>query len=77
MATTQYTIDKLNELFRMMDDLSKRTSAAEEDLNDLRISNAEHLAKLQLDLLNKKARQEIDLQQEVFQKYLEDFCFNT
>lgn len=72
MATTQYTIDKLNELFKMMDDLSKRTSAAEEDLNNLRISNAEHLAKLQLDLLNKKARQEIDIQQEVFQKYLED-----
>lgn len=72
MASTQYTIDKLNELFRMMDDLSKRTSAAEEDLNNLRISNAEHLAKLQLDLLNKKARQELELQQEVFQKYLED-----
>jgi hypothetical protein len=72
MATTQYTIDKLNELFQKMDDLSKRTTAAEEELNNLRISNAEHLAKLQIDLLNKKARQELELQQEVFQKYLED-----
>ena len=72
MATTQYTIDQLNELFKKMDDLSKRTTAAEEELNNLRISNAEHLAKLQIDLLNKKARQELDIQQEVFQKYLED-----
>ena len=72
MATEKQTTEKLNELFSKMDDFDMRAQEAEEALNDLRILNAERLAKLQIDLLNKKARQELELQQEVFQKYLED-----
>lgn len=72
MATIEQTTEKLNELFTKMNDLDLREQEAEEALNDLRILNAERLSKLQIDFLNKKTRQELELQQEVFQKYLED-----
>lgn len=65
MATAKQTEEKLNAIFSKMEDITARQQEAEEALNDLRIANAEKLARLQIDLLNKKAAEEESLNSRV------------
>lgn len=72
MATEKQTTEQLNEIFSKMEDINLREQEAEEALNDLRISNARKLADLQINLLNKKAVEEENLNQQIREKLLED-----
>lgn len=70
MATRDATLAELDNWLRKMDDIDLRTMEAEEKLNDLRISNAEKLGKLQLEQIRRKAQTEEELNQEVLEKYI-------
>jgi hypothetical protein len=65
MATAKQTEEKLNAIFSKMEDIDARQQEAEEALNNLRIANAEKLARLQVDLLYKKAAEEENLNSKV------------
>lgn len=72
MATEKQTMEQLNEMFSKMDDYDLRMQEAEEALNNLRISNAKKLADLQIDLMNRRAVEEENLNQKVREKLLEE-----
>ena len=72
MATNQQTIEQLNKIFAMMEDINLREQIAAEELNKLKIDNAKRLAALQIELLNKNANKELEIQKEIQQKYLDE-----
>lgn len=71
MATNQQTIEQLNKIFSMMEDMNLREQVAAAELNELRISNAKKLADLQISLLNKKAVEEENLNQQINENLLQ------
>ena len=72
MATNQQTIEQLNKIFSMMEDMNLREQVAAEELNKLKIDNAKRLAALQIELLNKKAVKEEELQHKLNEYYLRE-----
>lgn len=72
MPGTAKTIEELNKLFAMMEDLTTREMAAAEALNQLKIKNAEELAKLQLDLMTRNAAREIEIQHRSYERALKE-----
>lgn len=71
MATEKQTTEQLNALFTEMEDYDLRMQQAEEALNNLRISNAKKLADLQINLMNKKAVEEENLNQQINENLLQ------
>ena len=69
---TAATIDELNRLFAAMEDVTAREMEAAEKLNSLRISNAEELAKLQLDLMTKNAQREADIRRRSYERAIKE-----
>ena len=65
MPNAAATIAELNSLFATMEKYEERQIEAAEALNALKIKHAEDLSRLQLDLLQKKTKKEMDLNQEV------------
>lgn len=69
---TAATIDELNRLFAAMEDITVREMEAAEKLNALRISNAEELAKLQLQLMTQNAEREADIRKRSYERALKE-----
>lgn len=69
---TAATIDELNRLFAAMEDITAREMEAAEKLNALRISNAEELAKLQLQLMTQNAEREADIRKRSYERALKE-----
>ena len=65
MANAEETKQKLQEIFAEMDKFTEKEKQVADDLNDLKISNAEKLAALQYQLMVQNASKEIKLQQEI------------
>ena len=70
MPGTAKTLEELNRLFAVMEDLTAREMKAAEELNKLRIDNAEKLAALQLQLMNQNAAREAEIQQRSYERAL-------
>lgn len=72
MATKEQTREQIDALFRQMAEMETRQKDAEEALNDLRISNAEKLSELNLELLKRREERELSIQQKAYERALKN-----
>jgi hypothetical protein len=72
MATLLDTERQLSAILDEMEKTFEKEKEAAEKLNDIKISNAEKLAALQIQLINQNAAHELELQQQINERALKD-----